>query len=151
MGRAGEGGGEADRLSYRPKDGQIDMLYSLKDVAGLVGVHPQTLKRHIYETKELAGIGQRVGKSLVFDEAALAQVREVLAGLPSRGTSGLTSSQVHERQDKALKMQEAGHSLSAIAKALGWADSTGPLKAIRAAKERRDKTATAPPKKSKKK
>ena len=60
-------------------------VYSLKDVAEHLGMHPQTVKYHIYTSKYFAGLGTVIGQALVFTDDELAKMVAIKAKMPAPG------------------------------------------------------------------
>lgn len=121
-------------------EGNPTLIYSLRGLAAKVGVHPQTLKRHIYKTKILAGIGVKVGNTLAFADDDVPKVEMLLASARGSGNTRLNKAQVLKRQLRALALQEAGHSLSEIAHKLKFKDTSGAWRAIQAATKKQSQT-----------
>jgi hypothetical protein len=60
-------------------------VYSLKQIAKILGRNPQTIKYHLYESGYFKGIGTVVGHALVFTDADLAKLKELMATMPVPG------------------------------------------------------------------
>lgn len=116
----------------------LDPVYSSETAAEMLGISLPTLKRHIYQTKILAGFGKMVGRTLVFTDDEISKMRAKLDAIPGRGNTQRSRKQVADRQDKALALHEQKKSLQEIADALKFTDTSGVLRAIRAARKRRD-------------
>lgn len=113
--------------------------YSLREVAEDCEppVHPQTLKRHIYVTKRLAGYGRLVGRSLVFTQKEHDEIIALVKTFPKGGRPVENVRGVKNRHAEALAMFEKGKTLSEIAEALGYADDSGAKRAIESGKIKR--------------
>ena len=57
----------------------MTVLYTLKEAAALLGKHPQTIKYHKYETGYLKDLGIVKGKTLVFTDEDLTEMRRIFA------------------------------------------------------------------------
>ena len=68
-----------------PKGTAMPEPYSLKDVAEELGLHPQTVKYHIYDSGYFKGMGKKVGRSLAFTQAELDRMRVLLKSMPPPG------------------------------------------------------------------
>lgn len=59
--------------------------YSLREVADELGIHPQTVKHHIYKTGHFKGKGKLIGRSLTFTQAELDEMKEIKKRIPPPG------------------------------------------------------------------
>lgn len=122
--------------TIKPDMKGLDMLFSLRDAAKELSIHPQTLKRHKYASGLFEKFGIIIGRSLVFSEDEIAAMRKLLPKAHSQGNTTLSVSQVNKRQMLALKMFEDNKTLGQIAKRLKFRDTSGAYRAIQAAKKK---------------
>jgi AraC-like DNA-binding protein len=113
-------------------------ILSLQEVADRLGIHVQTLKRHIYYTKSITHLVQYLGRSPGFTEDALPEIRRlVLTEAPQVGRGAqLSKAEAARRQDQARALREKGSTYNEIANKLGFASPAAARSAALVAEKR---------------
>lgn len=136
----------ADGLTSGPKiyyHGRVPTL-TLPQTAERLGLAAATIRRHVYQTKLLEPLLEHVGRTPVFDESQLPEIRRILDEAPARGGKGVSQADVTARQDRALAMHRQGDDWNTIAARLQYANMTGAKKAVAAAEKRERAQAPQP-------
>ena len=128
-----------------------DKVYSSRQAAKAIGIHPTTIRIYVAEGGPFAGIGQLVGHSRVFRESDLALMKKKLAEQPEPGRkprtkpgSRVSRLTAQQRYALALTLRKEGKSLDEIREKIGYSSITSVSRAIKKATEAQAAVANTP-------
>jgi hypothetical protein len=118
-------------------------IYSTKQAAALLGLHPTTVRTYTQEGGIFEGIGEVIGHSRVYLEADVEKMKLALDRQPEPGRKPDGAGVARrvkplcaaDRYKLALKMREAGRSLEEIRAKLGYSRTSSVSRAIHLAKQ----------------